>query len=108
MTSKKGYIYAELDVTDSDYFNREYAPRVEPVLKKFDARFLVSGGSPEVREGERRVKRVVLLEFPSPELAQEFYDSREYQEVIAYRLKSARTHLYLLEGTEHGGAAVLQ
>ena len=106
MSTAKGYIYAELDVTDPDYFNAEYAPRVKPVLQKYGAKFLVAGGNPEVREGDRTVKRVVFLEFESARLAREFYDSKDYQDVIGYRFDSARTHLYILEGTEHGDASV--
>ncbi len=106
MATPKGYIYAELDVTDQDYFNREYAPRVQPVLEKYGAKFLVSGGNPDVREGGRPVKRIVFLEFDSAARAKEFYDSPDYQAVIGYRFDSAATHLYLLEGTDGGGAAV--
>lgn len=106
MSTPKGYIYAELEVTNPGYFNSEYAPRVQPVLEKYGARFLVAGGNPQVREGERSVKRVVVLEFESAERAREFYDSPEYQSVIGYRTESADTHLYILEGADGGGAAV--
>jgi uncharacterized protein (DUF1330 family) len=106
MSSPKGYIYAELDVNNPEYFNAEYAPRVQPVLQKYGARFLIAGGAPQVREGDRTVKRVVFLEFDSPQRAREFYDSKDYQDVIGYRFDSARTHLYILEGTDSGAAAV--
>jgi len=105
MSATKGYIYAELNVTNPHYFNAEYAPRVQPVLQKYGAKFLIAGGNPQVREGERAVQRVVLLEFDSMTRAREFYDSPDYQAVISYRLDSAHTHLYLLEGTNDGGAA---
>ena len=36
-----------------------------PVLQEYGARFLVAGGNPEVREGDRQIRRVVLLEFDS-------------------------------------------
>jgi len=102
----KGFIYAEVSVTNPEYFNREYATRVQPVLQKYGARFLVAGGNPEVREGGRSVQRVVFLEFESADQAREFYDSPDYQAVIGYRLDSATAHLYILEGTNDGGAAV--
>ena len=100
--SAKGYIYAEVDVTDPHYFNTEYAMRVQPVIESYGARFLVAGGNPEVREGGRTVKRVVFLEFESAQRAREFYDSNEYQAVIGYRFDSADTHLYILDGAQHG------
>lgn len=100
MSEPKGYLYAELDVSNQTYFDSEYVPRVKPVLEKYGARFLVAGGNPEVREGDRVVRRVVFLEFDNAQRAREFYDSPDYQEVIAYRFASAKAHLYLLEGTE--------
>lgn len=106
MSTQKGYIYAELQVTDPEYFNVEYAPRVQPVLQKYSARFLVAGGAPVVREGGRDVQRIVLLEFDSPALAKEFYDSKDYQDVIEYRFKSAKSHLYILEGAAHNDPTI--
>lgn len=98
MGDPKGYIYAELDVTNQDYFDSEYAPRVKPVLEKYGARFLVAGGNPDVREGDRSVKRVVFLEFDNAQRARDFYDSQDYQNVLGYRVACAQTHLYILEG----------
>ncbi|MCY1254234.1 hypothetical protein D9M68_68660 [compost metagenome] len=102
----KGYLFAELVVTDPKYFNIEYAPRVMPVLEQYGAKFLVTGGNPEVREGDRDVSRVVLLEFESVDRARAFYDSKDYQDVIGYRFKAARAHLYILDGSNDCSAAI--
>lgn len=106
MSTAKGYIFAELEVTNPAYFNTEYAPRVAPVLEKYGAKFLIAGGEPEVREGDRSIKRIVFLEFESAARAREFYDSKDYQDVIGYRIESALTHLYILEGAVDGSARV--
>ena len=50
MASQKGYIYAELDITDERHFHDEYMPRVRPVLDAYGARFLVATDSPQVIE----------------------------------------------------------
>ena len=100
MASSKGYIFAELDVTDPKYFHQEYMPRVRPVLEKYQAKFLIASDTPEVLEGERVVKRIVFIEFESPERAREFYHSKDYQDVIDYRFRSASAHLYMLDGVE--------
>jgi uncharacterized protein (DUF1330 family) len=96
---RKGFIYAELVVTDPEYFYNEYMTRVGPVLEKWGATFAIAGGEPQVLEGDRNVERVVLVEFESPEKANEFYHSEDYQEVIGYRTRSSKSHLYLLAGT---------
>jgi uncharacterized protein (DUF1330 family) len=98
MPQQRGYLWAELDVTDEQTFTREYFPRAGQVLKQFGARVLAATQHPEVIEGGRTVQRVILIEFDSPERARAFYHSREYQEVIGLRLKSASAHLYILEG----------
>ena len=100
MQNSKGYIYAELDVSDPAYFYAEYMPRVRPVLDKYGAKFLIASDSPEVLEGDRSVKRIVFIEFESPRRARKFYHSKDYQDVIDYRFKSAKSHLYMLEGIE--------
>ena len=98
MNTQKGYIYAELDVTNADYFYKEYMPRVRPVLDQYGARFLIATDEPEVIEGDRTVKRVIVLEFDSPLRAREFYHSKDYQDVIGYRFDSSKAHLYILDG----------
>lgn len=98
MPAQKGYIFAELDVTDAGHFYDEYMPRVRPVLEKYQAKFLIASDSPKVLEGDRVVKRIVFIEFESPERAHEFYYSKDYQDVIGYRFDSAKTHLYMLDG----------
>lgn len=100
MARSKGYIFAELDVTNPQYFHQEYMPRVRPVLEKYQAKFLIASDTPEVLEGERVVKRIVFIEFESPERAREFYHSKDYQDVIDYRFRSATAHLYMLDGVE--------
>ncbi|KLN52804.1 DUF1330 domain-containing protein [Variovorax paradoxus] len=100
MTAKKGYLFAELDVVDAAHFHNEYMARVHPVLDEYGAIFLAGSDAPVVKEGGREVKRVVLLEFSSLQRAEEFYHSDRYQAIIGYRFKSARSHLYIFEGTD--------
>lgn len=100
MSSQKGYIYAELKVTDADQFYNEYMPRVRPVLDKYEAKFLIATDDPKVLEGDRVVERIVFIEFQSPARAHEFYHSKDYQDVIGYRFNSANTHLYMLDGVQ--------
>jgi len=99
MTTKKGYLFAELDVVDAAHFYDEYMPRVYPVLVEYGAIFLAGSDDPIVKEGGRDVKRVVLLEFDSLQRAEAFYRSDQYQAIIGHRFKSARSHLYIFEGS---------
>ncbi|WP_425375794.1 DUF1330 domain-containing protein [Pseudomonas marginalis] len=72
--------------------------RVQPILKKFGASFLVATDAPEVIEGERVVSGLIMLEFSSVDKARQFYFSPEYEDIIDFRFKSSSAHLYILEG----------
>ena len=82
MPNQKGYIYAEVTVNDSATFYDEYFPRVSLLLEQYGAKFLIVDEKPEVIEGGRDVKRVVLFEFESPEKA---LQSSSENDKIGYR-----------------------
>jgi uncharacterized protein (DUF1330 family) len=67
--------------------------------EKHPHRTLARGGRSRVLEGETAFDRFVLNEFPSVEAALAFYNSPEYQEAVALRMKASdgRGDLVLLE-----------
>ncbi len=100
MNAQKGYIFAELEITNEKMFYDDYMPRVRPVLDKWQAKFLIATDAPLVIEGDRKVQRIVFIEFESPQKASDFYYSKDYQDVIGWRFDSAKAHLYLMDGVE--------
>jgi uncharacterized protein (DUF1330 family) len=93
----KGYILAEVVVTDPALFDA-YRPLAAASVAAFGGKFLVRGGATETLEGPGKTGRTVVLEFPSPERAMEWYKSAQYQEALAIRLKSATTEVVLVTG----------
>ena len=49
-------------------------------------------------EGNLPLKRLVVLEFPTIEAAQQFYDSAEYEPILKLRLSSTQSDLVLVQG----------
>jgi uncharacterized protein (DUF1330 family) len=96
-TMPKGYVLAEVKVTDPALFEA-YRPLAAAAIAAFGGKYLVRGGATETLEGSRTPARVVLLEFPTPERAMEWYKSAQYQEALAIRLKAATTVVFLLSG----------
>ena len=94
----KSYLWAELDIADAARFEADYSVLVRPMVERFGGRFLVVDDHPDVREGERRVGRLVLLEFDTADGATTFYDSPEYRAIIGERLRWSTGHLYLARG----------
>jgi uncharacterized protein (DUF1330 family) len=93
----KGYILAEVEVTDPALFET-YRPLAAASIAAFGGKYLVRGGAAEMLEGERSPGRMVVLEFASPERAMEWYRSAQYQQALAIRLKAASTEVMLLTG----------
>jgi len=94
----KGYLWAELDVIDPAKFEDEYSVHVRPLLASYGATFLIVDEHPRVLEGDRVVRKVVLVQFDSPATAQRFYDDPAYQAIVTARRRWSRGHVYLVDG----------
>jgi len=82
-----GYVILNYNVTDPDKFN-EYRGVVRPTLQQYGAKLLVAAPTQNALEGEP-LSTIVVIEFESVEKAQAWYNSPEYQEIIALRTESS-------------------
>ena len=92
------YVIGEIEVTDPAAF-QEYRNRVGATVEQYGGRFVVRGGRVNPKEGDWRPRHLLMLEFPSLEQAERWYNSSEYKPLIAVREKAARTQLIIAEGT---------
>lgn len=76
----------------------EYKAKTAPLVAQYGGRYLVRGGDHTVIEGSWNPTRMVVLEFPTREDFDKFYNSPEYQAVIGIRHANADTDLVLVEG----------
>jgi uncharacterized protein (DUF1330 family) len=91
------YIIVDIDIQDAAVYD-EYRKRVPATIEKYGGKFLVRGGKFEKLEGSWQPTRLVLLEFPSMDQAKRWYESEEYREPKALRLKASKGNLILVEG----------
>ena len=91
------YVIADVTVTDPATMD-EYRKQVPATVAKYGGRFLVRGGAHQTVEGEWKPTRLVVLEFPTMDAARRWYDSEDYREPKALRLRSGRTNLVMVEG----------
>ena len=91
------YVMAEVDVKDAALF-AEYGKGVPASIAAYGGKYLVRGGAVETKEGGWSPKRVVVLEFPSMAQARKWYDSPEYNPLLAMRLKAAQSKMIFVEG----------
>ena len=93
----KGYVLAEVDVTDPALFE-EYRPLAAAAIAAHGGRYLIRGGKVTALEGAAPDRRTVLAEFASPAAALAWYHSPEYRKAKAIRERAATTTMRLIEG----------
>jgi uncharacterized protein (DUF1330 family) len=91
------YVIADVTVTDAALMD-EYRKLVPATLAAYGGKFVVRGGATHKAEGDWSPSRLVVLEFPTMEQARRWYDSPEYRDPKAMRIKAGRTNLLFVEG----------
>ena len=90
------YLVAEVEVTDMETFKR-YLPLAAASVKQYGGEYLARGENIEVLEGPP-VKRMVITKFENAEAARRWYESPQYAEAKALRLKSSNIRIVMIEG----------
>jgi uncharacterized protein (DUF1330 family) len=91
------YIIGRVHVTDWSRY-AEYMKVSPGVIAQFGGRFLARGGESRTLEGAPETDRVVLIEFPTFEAANQFYHSEEYRQIKALREGAATAHFFVMDG----------
>ncbi len=91
------YLIFDVDIHDMARY-QEFMAGVKPALEAAGARYLVRGGAHKVLEGDWSPHRLVLLEFPSAQAAEDFYNGPIYQGLKAIRDECSTGRLVLVEG----------
>jgi len=94
---RKAYILVQVDVSNPQQYG-EYTKLSPGIIEKFGGRFLARGGRTATLEGPPARGRVVVIEFPSFERAQEFYNSPDYVAARKLRAGAASAQFVLVEG----------
>ncbi|HEX4356519.1 MAG TPA: DUF1330 domain-containing protein [Pseudonocardia sp.] len=86
----------------------EYLERIDGTLAPFEGRFIVHGGQPERVEGNWDGTLIVIA-FPSPGHAKDWYDSPEYRAILPLRTENSVSDTILVDGVgpEHRATDVL-
>lgn len=91
------YIIARINVTDKDRYN-EYIKVTPGIIAKYEGRFIVRGGNTVTLEGPEEKWRIVVVEFPDLQKAQDFYNSPDYAEAKKIREGAALAQFVAIEG----------
>lgn len=96
----KYYSVAEINITSVRWIPA-YVRNVTKMVEKNGGKYLARTGNMEKMEGERKLPQLFLLiEWPSKEAAQKFYDSEEYKPYLESRLKGSQSEFVLVCGED--------
>jgi uncharacterized protein (DUF1330 family) len=95
----KGYAIITSNVRDQTRLF-EYIQAATPSVIEAGGNLLVADAPERVLEGEWHGNRTTILEFPTVEAAQHWYDCAEYQSVIGIRHEAADSNGVIIAGFE--------
>ena len=95
--AKKAYLLVQSDVTKPEQY-ASYAKLTPAIIAQYGGRFLTRGGRSVTLEGQQAPARVVVIEFPSYETAQTFYNGPEYSAARRMRAGAATMQIVVVEG----------
>jgi len=85
-----------IDISDPAGFEA-YRAKAGPTLAAHHGKVIVGGGRKATLEGDDDTA-VVIIEFPSYEAAQTWYNSPEYGEALKIRLAASSVQVVIAEG----------
>lgn len=91
------YVITDLEVFDIACY-LEYQQALQPLLDDAAARYLARGGDLRVYEGDYQPRRLVVLEFPSLEAVDDFYESESYQALELQRKACSGARIIAVAG----------
>jgi uncharacterized protein (DUF1330 family) len=91
------YAIFDVEIYDLERY-QDFMEKVKPALEAAGAKYLSRGGAHKVYEGDWVPRRIVLIEFPSVEVFEEFYDGEIYRKLKPIRDECSSARLVSLEG----------
>lgn len=101
------YVIANYNVVDPEMFGNYPEPAMKTVMDH-GGKFLVVGGLPDfaqpnVMDGSDEHAVIIVIEFPSQEALDGWYNSPEYQEIVSLRTDSTEGWAMSVAGFEMPG-----
>lgn len=93
--------YVIVEVAYHDQSAREEYQKLTPAtIAAFNGKFIVRGGNTTTLEGDWNPERIVIIEFPSVERANEWWNSELYTKAKVIRQRAATTKMIIVEGLD--------
>jgi uncharacterized protein (DUF1330 family) len=97
------YVLVDISETDPERAAR-YRAMSGPSVERHSGHFLARGGAIRVLEGDWRPERLVVIEFPSAQAAQAWFDSEDYRQARSVRAGAGVWRMVVVDGTSSDAA----
>jgi len=95
------YVVSMMSITDPEVY-KEYTDRTPPIVKKYGGKFLTRGEAFTCVEGQHYEGRLVILEFPTKDDVEAWFNDPAYQKAMEFRhASSTMNYLLLQEGSDN-------
>jgi uncharacterized protein (DUF1330 family) len=91
------YIIVDVKINDPEAYEA-YKKLTPGTLALYQGKFIVRGGKTEALEGGWDPERIVILEFPTMDLARKWWSSDEYAPAKKIRQAASLTRMIAVEG----------
>ena len=95
----KAYLVLDFSIHDFEAF-RPYIANVPAFIDKHGGKYIVRGAEPRPIEGDWSPERMVIIEFPAPQNAEQFLADPGFQELAKIRHRATTSKLVLVDGAE--------
>jgi uncharacterized protein (DUF1330 family) len=96
--------YVIIDIAVREPNRREeyaqYVDKVRTIVEKHGGRYLARGGRIAPLAGDWRPERIILIEFPSRDQVERWWNSPEYKAIAGLRENSTAAKAIIVEGCD--------
>ena len=93
------YFVANIQIDDESEYQK-YIDKVDKVFAKYNGNYLAVDKSPKILEGDWNYSRSVIIEFKSELDFNNWYYSKDYQEILRFRLNAGKSDTILIKGKD--------
>ncbi len=91
------FVIFDVEIRDAAKF-QEFMNGVKPAIEQAGAKYLARGGAHTVHEGDWNPRRIVLIEFPTMDAWEAFYNGPTYQALKRIRDECSSARLVSVAG----------
>jgi uncharacterized protein (DUF1330 family) len=91
--TKTAYIMVQMKVESLEELNQRYAQFAIPILMKHGGQMIAGTPAPNIKEGDWNGNWAAVLQFPSMEAAEGWYNSEEYQPYKTLRINELQSEV---------------